>query len=118
MARYRGGYRNNYLAYRKRGYSRGYAVRNTMGKAYRSGGGSIIFGIGGIAAGYVAPRVIPYQDLVLTAIAVLPGVLPVGKTVPWQVRRFASGYVIGTMIRGILPNIGGVSASSGGADFA
>jgi len=108
-------YRKRYSNYRKRYSGQRFGRARA---AYRSGGGSIIFGIGGVAAGYIAPRVIPYQDLVLMAIAVLPGVLPVGKTVPWQVRRFASGYVIGTMIRGILPNIGGVSASSGGADFA
>ena len=102
--------RKRYSSYRSRGYSR---VRSV----YKSGGGSILFAAGGAAAGYFAPRVVPYQDMIMTAIAVLPGVLPVGKVVPWQLRRFASGYVAGAMARAFVPNVLGVTASSGGIDY-
>jgi len=97
---------------------RQYGVRSSARYAYKKGGGSLIFGLGGVAAGYLAPRVVPYQDVAITAIAVLPGVLPMGRTVPWQIRRAASGYVLGSMLRNVLPNVMGVNASSGGVQFA
>lgn len=85
-----------------------------MRSGYRAGGGSVIFGLGGAVAGYMAPRVVPYQDLALTALAVIPGVLPVGKTIPWQLRRFASGYVIGSMVKHFTA---GTTQSTAGTDF-
>lgn len=97
---------------------RQYGFRSSARYAYKRGGGSIVWGLGGVAAGYLAPRVVPYQDMIVTAIAVLPGVLPVGRTVPWQVRRAASGYVIGAMARAFMPNVLGVGAATGGVDFA
>lgn len=96
----------------KRFRSGGWKQRGAYKAMYRKGGGSIIFGLGGAAAGYLAPTIHPLQDTIMTAVAVLPGVLPVGRTVPWQIRRFASGYVIGRIAKGLL---GG--ASTPGADF-
>lgn len=90
-----------------------FGFRKSARYAYKQGGGSLIFGIGGAAAGYLAPTIHPLQDTLLTAIAVLPGVLPVGRTVPWQIRRFASGYVIGRIAKGFI----GGGVSTGGSDF-
>lgn len=102
------------MAFRKRfsawrGRARGYASRGySRGrKMYRAGGGSVIFAGAGVAAGVFAPRIIPYQDMIMMGLAVLPGVLPVGRTVPWQVRRFASGYVLGGMMKAVVPQLGG-----------
>lgn len=97
--------------------ARRFFSRGGMKAAYRGGGGSVIFGVGGAAAGYLAPRFHPLQDMLMTGLAVLPGVLPMGRAVPWQLRRFASGYVLGTMARSFIapPNVLG-SVSQGG-DF-
>lgn len=91
--------------------------RGRARKFYKSGGGSLIFGIGGAVAGYAAPRVIPYQDTIMTAIAVLPGVLPVGRTIPWQLRRFASGYTLGAIGRNVVPGLIGGSQGGSASDY-
>lgn len=94
---------------------RRFGFRSSARYAYKKGGGSIIFGVGGAALGYMAPRVVPYQDTLMTAIAVLPGVLPMGRTIPWQIRRLASGYVLGSMARAFVPSPFG-GALGGGSD--
>lgn len=83
---------------------RRFGFRSSAKYAYRKGGGSILFAGAGVAAGYAAPRIIPYQDMIMMGLAVLPGVLPMGRTVPWQLRRFASGYVLGGMARQFVPS--------------
>jgi hypothetical protein len=97
--------RRGYSRYRSAGYGR-------FRSAYKSGGGSLIFGIGGVAAGWLAPNVFPMQDMIITAIAVLPGVMPMGKTLPWQLRRFASGYVIGRIAQGFIANPLGANSNT------
>lgn len=103
--------------YKWQGFRR-LASRGGIRAAYRGGGGSVIFGAAGVIAGIFAPRIHPFQDVALTTVAVLPGVLPVGKTVPWQVRRFASGYVLGVIAKTMVPQIGGIAGSSQGVTFA
>lgn len=111
------------MAYRRRrfkwqGFKRAFS-RGGAKAMYRGGGGSLLFGIGGAVAGYAAPRVIPYQDTAMMAIAALPGALPMGRTIPWQLRRFASGYVIGQIIKAFVPGIAGMGTSRDiNADFA
>ena len=98
---------------------RKYGFRSSAKYAYKSGGGSIIFGLGGAVAGYAAPRLIPYQDTIMMAAACLPGVLPVGRTIPWQLRRFASGYVMGTIVKAFVPGLGGMGTNHDvNSDFA
>ena len=104
-------YRARYQKYRAKYASRRFGRARAV---YKSGGGSVIFALGGVVAGYMAPRVVPYQDLIVTGVAVAPGVLPVGKAVPWQLRRAASGYVLGAIIRNFLPSILGQNAATGG----
>jgi hypothetical protein len=106
--------------YAMRGYSRFRAGGMTRRKAfYKAGGGSILFGAAGVALGYIAPRVLPYQDLVITAIAVAPAIVPrsMMRIIPWQVQKAAGGYVIGSMARALLPNILGVGAATGGSVY-
>lgn len=96
---------------------RRFGVRSSARYAYRKGGGSVIFGLGGAVAGAMAPEVLPYQTPVMTMLACLPGVLPksMANVIPWQVRRFASGYVVGRMAKAYV-GIPGVSAATG--DYA
>ena len=63
---------------------------------------------GGAVAGYLAPRVIPMQDLLITALAVAP------IRLPYQIKWIAQGYVAGAVVRAFMPSVAGVSASTGG----
>jgi hypothetical protein len=36
------------------------------------------------------------------------------KMVPWQLKKAAAGYVVGSMIRLVLPNVLGATAATGG----
>jgi len=63
---------------------------------------------GGAVAGYFAPRVIPYQDLIVTALAVAP------VRMPYSIKWIAQGYVAGAIVRTFLPNVMGQSAATGG----
>ena len=96
---------------------RRFGFRSSARYAYRKGGGSVIFGLGGAVAGAMATEVLPYQTPALTFLACLPGVLPasMSKVIPWQVRRFASGYVVGRMAKAYI-GIPGVSSATG--DYA
>jgi hypothetical protein len=67
--------------------------------------------VGGAALGYLAPRVHPLQDMAITLLAVLP------IRLPRYVGPLAKGYVLGTMARSFMPNVAGIPAASGGADF-
>ena len=84
-----------------------------MSRSYkRSGGARGIAGmtlpyIAGGIAGYAAPRVHPYQDIVITALAVAPINLPYG------IKKVAQGYVLGSLIGAMLPSVGGIQAQSG-----
>lgn len=95
---------------------RKFGFKSSARYAYKKGGGSILFAGAGVAAGYLAPRVLPYQDTIMMGLAVLPGVLPVGRTIPWQLRRFASGYVLGTMAKAFVPSIPGLPFGGGAGD--
>jgi len=68
--------------------------------------------IGGAAAGYLAPRIHPMQDVVITALAVLPIRLPM------RIKPIAQGYVLGMIARQFVPNVLGLNAATGGGDFA
>lgn len=98
---------------------RRFGVRSSARYAYRRGGGSLIFGGAGVVAGYAAPRIHALQDPAMVLCATLPGILPrsMSNIIPWQLRRFASGYVVGTMARAVVPNVLGISASSSNSDF-
>lgn len=97
------------MAYRRfrRYYSRG---RRYFGRARSyarraSGNKWMTFGAG-VAAGYLAPDVVPYQnELALVATAA-----PV--KMPRVVRSVASGYVIGRIIRNITQK--GIGSGTGG----
>lgn len=101
-------YRQRYRSYRSTG-------RGRFRSAYRSGGGSLIFGLGGVAAGYFAPRIHPAQDMAMTLIATLPAILPRGMRIPWQLSRFAGGYTVGTIARSAIP-MGMNAIGMGGSD--
>jgi len=106
MARYRRRFRS--WGARRMSSSRRRFGRGTWGRGSRNRG---ILGIGlkyaaGAALGYMAPRVVPYQDLVITAMAVLPVRLPYG------IKGIAQGYVAGMIIKNFLPSIGGISGAS------
>jgi len=74
--------------------------------------------LGGVAVGVLAPNVIPYQDAIVTAVAVLP----VPKMGMGGICR---GYVIGRLGKHFVPALGNISsgmfsgstAGSGGTDL-
>lgn len=67
--------------------------------------------IAGGALGYAAPRINPYQDMIITAMAVLPIRLPYG------LQNVAKGYVGGMLLRQVMPGIGGFgTAATNGSD--
>lgn len=107
------------MAFRKRYQNfRKFGARSSARYFYkRAGGARGIAGVSlpyvaGAAAGYLAPRIHPMQDIAITALAVLP------IRLPRYVGPVAKGYVLGMMARSVLPNIGGIGASTGGGDFA
>ena len=65
----------------------------------------ITFG-GGVAAGYMAPQVVLYQDELALVITAAP------VKVPRMVRSVASGYVVGRIIRNIMGR--GIGTGTGG----
>ena len=92
---------------RARSYGSRRFGRGTWGRGSRNRGlaGIGIKYVAGAALGYMAPRVVPYQDLAITAAAVLPVRLPYG------IKGIAQGYVMGMIIKNFLPSIGGFSGS-------
>lgn len=88
--------------------SRGYARRG----GWKGIAGVSLPYIGGAAAGYLAPRIHPMQDVVITALAVLPVRLPM------RIKPIAQGYVLGMIARQFVPNVLGLTAATGGGDFA
>jgi hypothetical protein len=64
-----------------------------------------------VAAGYLAPRFHPYQDVAITALAVLPIRLPYG------IQNIAKGYVLGAIARTFVPSVAGVNSASGGVSY-
>lgn len=83
-----------------------------MTRSYRRYGGARgIAGIGlpyigGAALGWFAPRVSPYQDIAITALAVLP------IRLPYNVQNIAKGYVLGTLAKGVL-GMNGLQTNTG-----
>jgi hypothetical protein len=99
------------MAYR-RGRSRGFrktfrrSGRRSM-RRFRRGGGNYMLKYGaGVALGYLAPRISPMQDLIITAVAVAP------VKVPYGIKGIAQGYVMGMIVKNFLPSIGGLSGST------
>jgi hypothetical protein len=91
----------------RRARSYGGRARRSFRSYRKSGGfgGMNIKFIGGIAAGYLAPRLHPMQDLAITTLAVLPVRLPYG------IKGIAQGYVMGMIVKNFLPSIGGFAGS-------
>lgn len=106
MAFYRGwrgkSFRARARTFRSRGYGRRF--KNFSGGM----GGGLMYTAGGAVAGYMAPRVVPYQDAIITALAVAP------VKMPRIVRRLAGGYVIGMLAKGFL---GGSGTGAGTGDY-
>lgn len=100
-------FKRSYRAIRK------YGIRSSARYGYkRAGGARGIAGIGlpwigGAALGYFAPRVSPFQDPAIMALAVLPIRLPYG------IQNIAKGYALATIVKTM---IGGVNngTSNGG----
>ena len=63
--------------------------------------------IAGGVLGYAAPRIHPMQDMVITLMAIAP------IRLPYNLQNVSKGYVLGSIARNFLPNIGGVGAASG-----
>lgn len=90
FSRYRKSYRN----------FRRFGARSSARYFYNKAGGArgiatnkwVTFGAG-FAAGYLAPKVVPYQD----EIALVACAAPIKE--PRMVRSIASGYVIGRIVR-------------------
>jgi hypothetical protein len=98
---------------------RGRARSFSRGKKWNKGGFGVILTpayLGGVAAGLLVPTLVPYQELIMTALAVLPVRLPYG------LKLIAQGYVGGRLVKpfmgNMLPNLfGSTSGSTGGIDF-
>lgn len=105
MARFRRfrAYGGRFKSGARRFYGRG---RKAFGNQY------VKWGIGA-AAGVLAPRLHPQQDLLITALAVVPVPLPYG------IKTLAQGYVGGMILK---PLVGGFTGSSSvvseGGNFA
>lgn len=122
MARhYTGFYRRGFSARRRyvaAGSSRWRKARSwiTSGKVgYNRGGFGVVFTpawMGGVAAGVLAPVVHPWQETVMTALAVAPIKLPYG------LKLIAQGYVGGRLARPFLGGVTGVFGMAGGASDA
>lgn len=97
------------MVYRRRYFSRARRYGGRARTYFRSRGGFgnkwITFG-GGVAAGYLAPQVVPYQDELALVITAAP------VKVPRMVRSVASGYVVGRIIRNIMGR--GIGTGTGG----
>jgi len=96
--------------WRKRGRSmRSYGGRRSFRRSYRGrrrgGMGGMLPFVGGAALGYIAPRMHPMQDLIITTLAVLPIRLPYG------IKKISQGYVMGMIVKNFLPSLGGVSGA-------
>jgi len=95
----------------KRSYGRRSYGRRRGGS---SNGSMMKFALGALA-GYFAPRVSPYQDCVITALAVSPV-----KVVPYQFYGYLKGYVGGMVLKQVMPGLslggltGGSNSSTGG----
>ena len=63
--------------------------------------------VAGAAIGFVAPTVVPYQDMAMTVMAVLPVKMPYG------IRSVAQGYVLGRIAKG-MTGINLIGESAGG----
>jgi len=109
MARYR------YQGMRRAGQ---YGMMRARRSYRRYGGAKGIAGIGlpligGVALGYMAPRVVPYQDMIVTLLAVAP------VRLPYNLQNVAKGYVLGSMAKSFIPNpFGGSGVSSSSGDYA
>lgn len=100
--------------YRSRGFARrAYrGARRFGGRSRGMFGNQFVKWGAGAAAGVLAPQFHPLQDLVITALAIVPVRLPYG------IKTLAQGYVGGRLIRPFLGGVAGLpSASSGGVDY-
>ena len=85
--------------------------RRSRGRG-RGGNGMMIFAIGA-GAGYLAPRIHPMQDMIVTALAVLPV-----RTGIRGLKFGAQGYVAGMIARQIMPGLlGGFGSGGSGGSF-
>lgn len=85
--------RRSYRSYRRSSY-----------RKYRKSPSYMEVGIG-LAAGYFGGTYFDHQETIMTLLAVIDGIPGVGKSVPWQIRRAARGYVMGRVIKMNYPNL-------------
>jgi hypothetical protein len=103
------------MAYGRRSRSMYRRARRTFrSRRYKRGGFGAAFNmkyVAGVGIGYFAPTIHPLQDVIITTMAVLP------IRLPYNLKMVAQGYVLGKIVKGFIPSIGGIGTTSNGGDF-